>query len=228
MAAFVLGMLYTLLKDQIIIAGILFGCSVHFKLYPVIYAVPIWFGVDYFVESNKYKKRLVKFTLQCFSKKRIIFGIVSFTCFFFLNWLMYQYYGQSFLHETYLYHITRKDHRHNFSLYFLHMYLSSNKVLGDPWSTLNSLLSFVPQFALVFFLGLFLAQDLFLACFLQTFAFVALNKVCTSQYFMWYLCLLPLVLPSSELLLKKKTKAIVLLTSWIAGQVKKFYSYQGY
>lgn len=215
MAFLVLATIHTLSNDQIILSGLIYGLSVHFKVYPIIYAVPFWFGCDYLVEAQKFTKRKVNFNLQLFSKRRIVFGMVSASSFLSLTYLMHLIYGHEFLQETFLYHITRKDHRHNFSLYFLHMYLSSN---DGPGSVLSSVLSFAPQLSLVFILGIFLAKDIALACFLQTFAFVALNKVSTSQYFMWYLCLLPLVLPSSDLMYKSKRKGLLLLAAWIGGQ----------
>lgn len=83
-------------------------------------------------------------------------------------------YGDEFLHETYLYHVTRQDHRHNFSLWFYQMYLG----LEYRWI---GLLAFIPQLLLVTVTGIVFAKDIFFACFIQTFLFVTFNKVCTSQ-----------------------------------------------
>jgi phosphatidylinositol glycan class M len=61
--------------------------------------------------------------------------------------------------------------------------------------------------------------------FCQTFAFVTFNKVCTSQYFLWYLVFLPLYLPNSTLLNKKGLGSFALL-AWLAGQAA--WLWQGY
>ena len=51
----------------------------------------------------------------------------------------------------------------------------------------------LPQAILLLYVSLGIAPyDLSLALFVQTFLFVAHNKVITAQYFTWYLCLLPL------------------------------------
>jgi len=38
--------LYFLLKKQYVLAGIFYGLSVHFKIYPIIYAIPLYLYID--------------------------------------------------------------------------------------------------------------------------------------------------------------------------------------
>lgn len=103
----------------------------------------------------------------------------------------------------------------------------AGKILG--------LVAFLPQLSLVTLVGIAFAKDIFFACFLQTFLFVAFNKVCTSQvslkkytctniilssmdqYFMWYICLLPLILPSTNIWFR--WKGLSLIVAWVASQV---------
>jgi phosphatidylinositol glycan class M len=79
-----------------------------------------------------------------------------------------------------LHHFSRLDHRHNFSPYHLTLYLSSTA----PKEILSiSSMAFIPQLVLVVIvipLALY-GRDLATTMFAQTFAFVAFNKVCTSQ-----------------------------------------------
>ena len=53
--------------------------------------------------------------------------------------------------------------------------------------------------------------DLPFCLFAQTFVFVAYNKVVTSQYFIWYLSLLPLIVPNLKL---TKYEAVTSLLLW--------------
>ena len=57
-----------------------------------------------------------------FTRNRIVFTLVSASTFLFLTGLFYIIYGYEFLYEGYLYHLVRKDNRHNFSVYFYMIY----------------------------------------------------------------------------------------------------------
>ena len=105
--------------------------------------------------------------------------------------------GYPFLYESYLYHLHRRDHRHNFSPYFYLIYLTY-PFPGDEVPELSlwrqvirsPLTSFLPQMILSLGGGLLFGRskrDLTFAWFLQTFVFVIFNRVCTSQVCWTYL-----------------------------------------
>lgn len=97
--------------------------------------------------------------------------------------------GRPFLQHTFLYHLSRLDHRHNFSPYFYPIYLTlfppAERTTPSAFLTASRhpLASFVPQFGLVLAAGFLLTPrtGLVFAMFVQTVAFVVFNKVCTSQ-----------------------------------------------
>lgn len=45
-ALLVFASLYFLLKRQYFVAGLVYGLSVHFKIYPIIYSVPFYLYID--------------------------------------------------------------------------------------------------------------------------------------------------------------------------------------
>ena len=63
-----------------------------------------------------------------FSKNRIRFTVISAGVFISLFVLFYIIYGNMFVHETYLYHLIRKDNRHNFSVTFYYIYLNFENI----------------------------------------------------------------------------------------------------
>ena len=90
-------------------------------------------------------------------------------------------YGYPFLHHTYTYHLSRVDHRHNFSPYNILLYLVSSP--SGHSSIPFASIPFLPQMLLsaVILPIAFAKKDLPSTLFAQTFAFVTFNKVCTSQ-----------------------------------------------
>jgi phosphatidylinositol glycan class M len=219
----VLGTIYFLFTKQIIAAAILYGLAVHFKIYPIIYALPIFLFLRTQEEtkSGRHTKResekrnLSKFFMDYFwpNKQQALFSFISAGIFLVITSTMYLVYGYEFLQETYLYHITRTDHRHNFSVYFYHLYLSANQAS----SLIVGLLAFLPQIILLLSFSFRYApngkpSNLCFCLFLQTLAFVAFQKVCTAQYFIWYFSLLPLIIPTTTMNL---LEAIVLTCGWI-------------
>lgn len=81
------------------------------------------------------------------------------------------------MEHTYLYHITRQDVKHNFSVYFYPLYL----LHGTELSAVVGLLAFAPQALLLAVIGWRFRASVEYAAFLQTVIFVAFNKVYTSQ-----------------------------------------------
>ena len=129
----------------------------------------------------------------------LLFLIFSMTTFAALTYVAVKMYGDESLQEGLLYHFSRLDHRHNYSMFWYWIYLARGKVShlgGDMSSSSLTIMSkglLLPQVVLLLYSSLGIAPyDLSFALFLQTFSFVAQNKVMTAQYFTWYLVLLPL------------------------------------
>ncbi|CAG5178261.1 uncharacterized protein ALTATR162_LOCUS8612 [Alternaria atra] len=230
LGVFVTALLWSVLAKQRPLAGFLLGFAVHFKIYPFIYAASIvWFldvtqtGTEGFAQAQS-ATSLFGRVRNFLNPARIYIALYSLLTFASLNLLMYSMYGWPFLEHSYLYHVTRSDHRHNFSPYNTFLYLKSSPKSTDlepaaPYLELERL-AFLPQLLLsAVFIPLKLAKkDLPNTMLAQTFAFVTFNKVCTSQYFLWYMMFLPYYLPDSTLL-KSPSIGITALVFWIVGQV---------
>lgn len=215
LAALVLGTLLCMQAKHLTLAAILYGLSVHMKIYPVTYALPIALTLRTpdtgSAEGKNGWRILTGFIRSLLNRKLFLFASVAGGVFCTLTALFYYMYGWDFLHETYLYHLTRRDIRHNFSPYFYMLYLTAD----SRWSQWLGLAAFLPQLILLLVASWAFHSDLAFCCFLHTAIFVSFNKVCTSQYFLWYLCLLPLVIPHLCLSLKR---GVLLLLLWFAGQ----------
>ncbi|KAH3664109.1 hypothetical protein OGAPHI_004823 [Ogataea philodendri] len=202
---------YSVLNRQYALAGIITGLAVHLKIYPIIYIPAILLSID---PSQPF--------YQPFTKKRWIFVLTTLLGFTSLTGLMYYVYGDEFLQEAYFYHLTRLDHRHNFSVYNLTLYLSSYKGSSSlPFLQQHGLrierLAFLPQLGLsMVLIPLKLATVNLIGCFfIQTFVFIMFNKVITSQYFIWFMCFLPIYTANSTI---KPTRAAWLIGAWVISQ----------
>lgn len=208
--------IYLLLKRQYALAGFIYGLSVHFKIYPIIYSFVFYFFIDLdraMVAAGKPYQAIVS-QHGFFSRNRLVFTAVSAGTFIGFTALFYFIYGYEFLHESLLYHLVRKDHRHNNSVYFYMIYM----LYDEPSSTLISLLTFIPQWGLVVCVGVLFYYDLFFVLTIQTWAFVIFNKVVTAQYYIWYVVLFPLLLINSEMVRERKTGLICGCLLWCGGQ----------
>ncbi|KFX86850.1 hypothetical protein V490_08772 [Pseudogymnoascus sp. VKM F-3557] len=221
LAAMVVALVWAVMQRRIVLASVLLGVGVHFKIYPFIYAPSIVWWLDdeqlQFQPKSTQALSLWDRARKFCNGPRITLACLSFGTFVTLNLAMFYMYGSPFLHHTYLHHVTRVDHRHNFSPYNSILYLSST-ASTPSYMHLESL-AFIPQlFLSAIALPLLLAKkDLPSTMLAQTFSFVAFNKVCTSQYFLWYMVFLPFYLPTSSLLRSPRI-GIMALVLWVLTQ----------
>ncbi|PON39285.1 Mannosyltransferase, DXD [Parasponia andersonii] len=233
--AMILWIIICVMNGRVLQAAFWYGLIVHFRIYPIIYALPILLILDpqvfqsgcqpdlqswSHIEQNSSQRSCIMrvahpwiLMRSVLTKERILFGLVSGSVFLFCTAFFYHLYGWDFLHEALLYHLTRTDPRHNFSVYFYHIYLQYEHELLIA----EKVVSFLPQFIVQLVLISSFAQDLPFCFFVQTVAFVAFNKVITAQYFVWFFCLLPLVLPWSSMKLKWKGLSCVIV--WVGAQL---------
>lgn len=229
LAVLVMMLLWAVLSRRVALAGLLLGFGVHFKIYPFIYAPAIVWWMDgerlgqgtAVRQQQTWSGRLKGFVTPA----RMRLTLISLITFFGLNVVMLSLYGSPFLLHTYFHHVTRIDHRHNFSPYNVQLYLAS----AAPTSAglrIESV-AFLPQLLLsCVLIPLAMAKVDLPACMLaQTFAFVTFNKVCTSQYFLWYMIYLPLYLPNSSFL-RDRRLGVIALSLWVVGQA--LWLQQGY
>ncbi len=228
---FVLLSVQALFDEKILTSAFWLAIAVHFKIYPIIYAPAIYLYI------SGYSRRTNASIFSLFPNIKLWkYAFTALLVLVPLTAIFYKLYGYEFLFESYLYHLTRSDPRHNFSVYFYQLYLQTEE------SKIVSLLAFVPQFAVVLVIawrvmvpsnkGVIKEQERMsrlLACMaLQTFLFVHFNKVCTVQYFVWYLTLLGFVLercytPTYEFYVTCLSMAL----PWFLGQALWFYPAYG-
>lgn len=145
------------------ISAFFFGLTVHFKIYPIIFAMVFY---------TKLAEKKYFINLQS-----IKFGIIAAFSFLFFTFLFYKIYGFECLFESLLYHLIRKDHRywsnerHNFSIQFMYIYLNFFQI-----SKAISILFFLPSVILIFLITRQFSSELIFASFLCTYIFVAFNK----------------------------------------------------
>lgn len=187
--------------DQYALAAGVLGFAAHFKIYPLIYVPSFAFGVWTKLQNRRRRRAkpgsrppderpLARAFVQWL---RIVFasGVAFVVMFALPTALCYLWCGKEYIAEAFLYHVTREDHRHNFSPYWLLMYLNmAGRAQGYGIEYAPGLLAFLPQAVVLLFASWMLRRNVAQACCVVTVLFIAFNKVCTVQYFVWFIPLL--------------------------------------
>lgn len=191
-SALVVLTLYFMEKRNYWLTGLIQGVSIHFRLYPIIFSLPLYFSIE-----SSQKNKILKLLLP--NKNRLILVISCCFALFGLTSLFYWMYGYQFLYESLIFHLKRTDIRHNYSVYFYLQYLTYKA--PDAYQVIDKLLMIVPQLSLLVVFPIFYSsrKHLHFCSFCLVFVVVMFNSVLTCQYFVWYLSLAPLILPNLQI-----------------------------
>merc|ERR1719273_2161503 len=114
-----------------LLTGISLGLAIHFKIFPFLFSLPMYVALtDYSGLRGLFHINKARF--------RLVLGTVG--TLVFLTAIGYSFYGMAFIDEAYLHHVTRRDTRHNFSVYFYMLYLTV-----DVDDVGLNLITFLPQ-----------------------------------------------------------------------------------
>ncbi|XP_071441584.1 GPI mannosyltransferase 1 [Hetaerina americana] len=198
-SALVISSIMAVGQGHVVAAGVVLALAAHLRVYPILFVLPMWLSLT----GDEASIHPLKACPQILCIRKWLSFIYSFItepqrCYFLVTFMSslailttasYAVYGHEFLQESYLYHFTRVDIRHNFSVNF-YMFLLSGNILP-------SIISFLPQLIVIVLLGVKYGtrKDLPFACFCQVYIFVVFNKVITAQYFIWPLSIFPIVTP---------------------------------
>lgn len=194
---------YFLLNNRPALTGFFLALAIHIRLYPIVFSLPIYLSM----RDEKKGKKFIDLIYPNLDRLILVAACVSTLAI--ATTFCYNLYGFEYLQESILYHLSRKDTRHNFSVYFYLLYLKPDQPAG---------LLFMPQLVLLLvFSFIFGKKSSILFClFVQTFTIVSYNPVLTSQYFVWYLSLLPPNLPRFKLTLRQ---AAFMTSLWLFAQL---------
>lgn len=202
-------------EKNVILCGLFHGLAIHFRLYP------IFFSLAYYLYLSDVKNSITGLPsiFKCFLKpnrKQVLLVVSVLKVLIFTTGIFYLLYNYQFLYESTLYHFVRKDTRHNFSLYFYLQYLNSATLKVNIF---EKLLTVTPQLVLILLISFHFCrtrQSLQFAMLLIALIMVTYNPVVTSQYFVWFLSLLPLCIHNLRNLTVKQV--VILPALWFLGQ----------
>lgn len=175
--------LFYLLQEKVCFGAFFFGLSIHFKIYPIIYSLLfIFYCMDL---DRKRKTRWYSYSME--------FVVISCSTFFLCTFFFYYIYGYTYLFESFLYHASRIDIHHNYSIFFYLLYLQSSI------QSIHSLWMWIPHLILFPLISYLYHNNLCLGIFLLSFLFVTFNKVITAQYFLWWIVPFIFIIPTVSL-----------------------------